>query len=271
MSGGAIRRLAICVTFHYVEQRLVYLRQIASHFASLADEVDVTIVTNTTDADETQRALETLPPQLAQRAIHASPGLGHPYLLPWSHFVVMRRKIEDPSFTHFLYVEDDLCVTQATVQYWLGARETLRRFGLIPSILRVERKPGETAWYSTDQMERVAIERSSRLSGPHERIGYLNLPNPYQGLYLLDRELMLEHLNGPSCSPDFGRWHIREKAAQGLTFANIPYGFTSRNVVPFEVATKSVPDYCFVHHLPNNYAMDATSKFGKVPVAALLY
>lgn len=270
MTPTRARRLAVCITFHYVEQRLAYLREVASHLPSLADQVDVTVVTNAHEAAETGRVEDALPSELHQRAVHSTPELGHPYLLTWSHFVVMRRKIADAAFTHFMYLEDDLCVTQATMQYWLDARETLRRFGLIPSILRVERKPGEATWYSTDQPDRVAVERASRIAGS-QPIGYLNLPNPYQGMYLLDRELMIEHLEGPSSSPDFGRWNIRERAAQGLTFANIPRGFASRNVVAFEVASKSIPQYCFAHHLPNNYVLDPGSKFGKVPVSRLLY
>jgi len=270
MAQSRPAKLAICVAFHYVEARLPYLARVAAEFPALADEVDVTIVTNTHDDESRARILAQLPTSNARCSIYAPVGLGHPYLLTWSHFAVMRERIADPSFTHFLYMEDDLLVRPVTIAYWLDAETTLRRFGLVPSILRVEQVPPSPEWYSTDQVEAVSIERASRVAGS-QAIGYLNLPNPYQGLYLLDRRLMTEHLAGPSSSPDFGPWYIREKAAQGLTFASIPYGFKSRTVVPFDVAAKSIPDYCFVHHLPNTYALDPRSKFGKVPVSRLLY
>jgi len=264
-------KLAICVTFHFVRARLTYLRRIASQFASLADEVDVTIVTNAADPESAQALVAAVEPASNVRCSTFTPaGLGHPYLLTWSHFAVMRTKLQDASFTHFMYTEDDLLFTAATMDYWLTAREVLRGHGLIPSILRVEQKPPDATWYSTDMPERVSIEKASRLVGA-QPIGYVNLPNPYQGMYLLDRPLMSEHLSGPSSSPDFGPWFIREKAAQGLTFASVPHGFKSRNVVPFEIATKQIPETCFVHHLPNNYATDPASKFGKVPVKNLLY
>jgi len=262
-------KLAICVAFHYVEARLPYLAQVAAHFPSLGREVDVTIVTNAVGDEHRARILAQLPVAAARCSLFSPAGLGHPYLLTWSHFAVMRERIGDASFTHFMYVEDDLLVRAVTIEYWLDAKPTLARFGLIPSILRVEQVPPDPAWYSTDQPVPVSVAKASRVAGS-QAIGYLNLPNPYQGMYLLDRTLMNEHLDGPSSSPDFGPWYIREKAAQGLTFANVPYGFKSRNVVPFDVASKSVCECCFVHHLPNTYALDPKSKFGKVPVSKLL-
>ena len=48
-------RLLICVTFHYVNDRLQFLRELSQHFASLAHRVSVFIVTNTcktTELDE---------------------------------------------------------------------------------------------------------------------------------------------------------------------------------------------------------------------------
>jgi hypothetical protein len=89
-------------------------------------------------------------------------------------------------------------------------------------------------------------------------------------MYLYDRELMLEHLSGPSSNPDFGPWSIREKAAQGLTFVNVPKGFRSRNLVPYDIKRNQIDESCFIHHLPNNYANDPHSQFGKIPVDQLL-
>ena len=106
-----------------------------------------------------------------------------------------------------------------------------------------------------------------------DQITFVNLPNPYQGMYFLDRALMAEHLSGPSSSPDFGPWWpIREKAAQGLTFADPPKGFKSRNVVPYLPGSHKIDERCFVHHLPNNYANNdsPSNPFGRIPVGDML-
>jgi hypothetical protein len=45
-------RLLICVTFHYLNDRLRFLREVARHFVSLAQRVSVFIVTNTCKTSE---------------------------------------------------------------------------------------------------------------------------------------------------------------------------------------------------------------------------
>ena len=95
---------------------------------------------------------------------------------------------------------------------------------------------------------------------------FVSLPNPYQGMYFLDRELMDDFAASPAMSPDFGKWSIREKAAAGLTYVSAPKGFTSRNVVPFCSKRKIIHKECWIHHLPDNYAKDPASEFGKLPV-----
>jgi hypothetical protein len=265
-------KLAICVTAHYNPTRLQYLAAISDHFNSLAEQVFVFIVTNTHREDELGHIRAALDGKGFAFQTYSPVGLGHPYLLPWSHFAIFRPLIRDEeSVSHFMYVEDDLLVTQENVAYWIECRQSLRALGLIPSFLRVELKDGDPRWYSTDSPRRLEIA-----SLPRIRVGddllFVNLENPYQGMYLLDRELMLEHLAGPSSSPEFGSWGIREKAAQGITFLNVPAGFKSRNVVPCLVRNGRIDPRCFVHHVPNTYANnpDASSMFGKVPVENLL-
>ena len=50
----------------------------------------------------------------------------------------MRKKIADNSFTHFMYLEDDIRVTKENIVYWLNARKALKIYNLIPSYVRTE-------------------------------------------------------------------------------------------------------------------------------------
>lgn len=260
-------RLAICVTFHYVEERLEYLAALSSRFGTLAQSVVPTIVTNTVQPEHHQRIYEIFRKHRIDVSIFTPLGLGHPYLLPWSHFVVMRERIADESFSHFLYLEDDLLCTQEHINYLLEAREMLRPVGLIPALFRVEQNPADHEWYSTDLRGRVDMPGCHTVSvSATSGLGFINLPNPYQGMYFLDRELMAEHLNGPSSSPDYGPWNIREKAAQGLTFMNVPRGLTSRVMVPYYANEKRIAQCCLVHHLTNSYVMNPDTTFGKIRV-----
>jgi len=260
-------RLAICVTFHYVEERLKYLAALGSRFGSLAQSVAVTIVTNTGSAAHHGQITEVFRKDGIDVAIFTPTGLGHPFLLAWSHFVVMREKFKDESFSHFLYLEDDLLCTQEHVNYMLEAREMLRPIGLIPGIFRVEQNPRDLEWYCTDQLARIDMEKCPKVALPVENgLGFINLPLPYQGMYFLDRELMAEHLGGPSSIPDFGKWPIREKAAQGLTFVQIPQGFSSRVVVPFYANEKRIAQCCLLHHMTNSYVLHPRTQLAKIKV-----
>ena len=40
----------------------------------------------------------------------------------------MRKRIADTSFTHFLYLEDDIRVTKKNLIYWINARNSLRNY-----------------------------------------------------------------------------------------------------------------------------------------------
>jgi hypothetical protein len=272
MAAVIPRKLAICITAFYDERRLGFLERASVQFRELADEVVIFLITNTVDTEERARLGACIEAAGNSASFFTPSGLGHPYLLPWAHFTVFRRLFaEDASISHFMYVEDDTLVTRDAIEYWVEWNSVLSPVRLIPSFLRVEMKHDDDRWYSTDCMQPVRICQAPRASLDHRMI-FVNLPHPYQGMYLLDRALMTEHLNGPSSGPDFGPWPIREKAAQGLTFANPPQGFSSRNVVPYLPGAQRIDERCFVHHLPNNYANNdsPTNPFGRVLVSDML-
>ena len=72
-------------------------------------------------------------------------------------------------------------------------------------------------------------------------------------MYLMDKELAIEFLFSDASSPDTGIWGIREKAAQGLTYWNVPKGAHSRMLVGLDQRMR-IHSHAQIHHLPNNYA-----------------
>lgn len=261
-------RLAICITVHFSSERVIYLETIANHFASLCDEVEVFIVTNTQVNSEEQKILAAALQGKGFKYNFFTPnGLGHPFLLTWSHFDIFRRLIDDTSITHFMYLEDDLLITKDNFDYWQESLETLAPLGLIPSFFRIEQKNSDSKWYSSDAKERFRFRKLPKVS-KNPDYAFINLPHPYQGMYLLTRELMKEHLNSQSSNPDHGIWGIRERAGHGLTFENVPKWCTSRNFVGFNLKTEKIDPRCFIHHLPNNYANRAVpdGNLGTIPI-----
>lgn len=243
--------LAVCVTFFYAPERLSYLATVISNYIGIANKTDVYIVTNIADTQPIAEVLSHLPSHMSIMFVTPS-GIGHPYLLTWTHREIFQRVLTSNEVTHFMYSEDDLLFSRSNVMYWLRYRKPLQKHGFIPSFFRVERHK-YMGWVSTDCSSPIELDSLPRLMLEDGTL-FIGMENPYQGMYFLDRPLMEEFAASPAMSPDFGSWNIREKAAQGLTFVNIPKGYTSRNLVPFDPNTKTISQESWIHHLPNNYA-----------------
>lgn len=267
---GQVSKLAIAVTFHFNPARLKYLRQIATEFEQLAELVEVYVITNVTDSFNHSQIRQALSLHTCEAQILAPALLGHPFLLTWCHREIFRQRFDqDPDISHFLYLEDDIQVGPHNIEYWLRGREALRPLGLIPSFLRFERCNNQGPDLSTDVINPVDRHKlpNVRMS---EQYSFVNMPNPYQAMYLLDRELMAEMIDNPKCGPESGSWGIREKAAQGVTFSQVPDGCISRNFVGFDTARGEIDPGSLVHHTPNNYADDPGSRFGKIAIQDLV-
>lgn len=224
-----------------------------------------------TCADEARAVLVTgwKPTGLAHR---------HPHYLTWSHKPLLCSALQDPGFSHFLYLEDDLCFTEESWRYWRDYREPLARYGLLPGFVRVESLHGSL--YVVDQSGSTDATRLPSVTLPgHEatdrsQLTFVNLPNAYQGMYVLDRPLAVDHCRrsaarDPWRSRALVDWAIRERAAIGPILDDVPAGFHSRNVVPVQVALDGsgrLDSRCALVHLPGNYTRGAHPDFGVIRV-----
>ena len=263
-------RLLICVTFHYANERLQFLREVTQHFASLAHRVSVFIVTNTcktSELDEIHFLMNEV--SVDHYEIVTPQYLGHPYLLTWTHLGIFRKYFSDQTYSHFLYIEDDIRITKENMMYWQWCRQLLKPYGLVPSFVRFEYKKQTSDPYATDFIAPVNFYTMPKLNFKNSYT-LINLDNAYQACYLMDRELMEEHLHGESSNPDFGRWDIRAKAAAGLTFFCVPKGFLSRNVVGVIMPSMQIDGDALIHHTANNYANNEDAPNGKILISKLI-
>jgi hypothetical protein len=263
--------LVVCITFFYKIERLKYLKESIESILEFNCDYEIIIATNTFDKYE----LSVINDIIDQKLNILSFKNGHPYLLAWSHFVIFADKIKELKYTHFLYLEDDLKFTQINFNYWIEARSMLKDLNGYPAFFRYE-KNNSFKQYSTDVPEPMSIYdcKVIETSGGDY---FINIVYPYQGMYLYDRELMLEYFNSPSFNPDFDHgifnslfaskpFNIREKAALGLTYLNIPKGFRSRAFLPYNQKENILESECLIHHIPNNYTQDNSSPYGKIEI-----
>lgn len=261
-------KLLACIAFNYNIERLVYLRKVLQMQQYLAPVVHTVVTTTTSNANDLATIMAIAPKNSERYNFSVQTfELPNPWLLPWAHKVVMARNIEDKSYTHFMYSEDDIEVSPINIKYWLNARDELRSYGLYPSFLRVEWNEKLQGWTSTDNWESISISKSPVAKIHNSNYHYINLINPYQAMFFYDRDLMLEHTASVTFDvmkygqienidkfPGWGGGGVAERANYAQTFMNVPSGFTSRNVVPFFEKYVAIDPCCFVHHLPNNYA-----------------
>jgi hypothetical protein len=264
-----IENLLAAITFHYDKNRLTYLEKVCRQIPSLAFNYKVIVVTNTQDENSLNEILDRLK-GLTKLELVVRPQTSHPYFLTWAHHPIFKQQLtSDSSFSHYMYLEDDIFVTARNINYWLRGRHELQNSSFYPSFVRYEINQKNCLNYATD------ITKSLRFNKlPHVIIStdyaYCSSPQPYQGMYLMDQKMLREYYNSPAYSPDFGNWNIREKATQGLTFLNVPNKFFSRNLIGCSLFQKSIDPDALIEHLPANYANDENSPFGKILIAKLI-
>ena len=256
-------KLAVAITFFYSEVRLKYLRQVCDGLDSLSESFDLFVVTNTFDSNQQSQVRSNIS---IGASIIVPSHLGHPFLLTWIHRDIFKGLLKKREYTHFLYLEDDILFTQANLEYWIKARQMLRNTRFVPGFVRFE-LDSKGHKLSTDILKPEYYNECTKILVPGSL--FLGLSHCYQGMYLLDRPQALELLTTGAGSPDTGFWGIREKAAQGLTFWNVPDNAGSRILVEFDTNGNINPN-ALIHHLPNNYALDSNSPFGSTLVSDIL-
>jgi hypothetical protein len=231
-----------------VEERLKFLDEVISSVNEIPTEQTIIIV-NSNELFE------------CEGVVNVAHGLKHPYHLTWEHKKYMQEFLKT-DYTHYVYLEDDMKLTKKTMNYWVKTKELFEKngFNFIPAIHRIEYKDGVAV--SLDATKKPGLCDAIILEGQK----FVFLPEPYQAMFIMTREDVIEHLN--SQFANIGEYHnygIRESANLGNMYVNVPKGYSHRAVVPVESF-----DRCWVHHIANNYADNPNTTHAKIPAKDLL-
>ena len=278
------------------DDRFWCLRQVVESLLAMhLDRVVVVVLTN--DVGDAHRDLTKLvsdhgPDDVIVRVAHTddvidrrglrevvvvrwNPGLvrRHGYYLTWGHKQLLRKAARSGLFSHLAYLEDDMRLTDAHLDYWCRYRRSLARLGMLPGFVRVEERDGSR--YVVDQVGPVDPTRRFTAVVPGDLCDqFVQLPFPYQGMYLLDRPLWVDHFRfSPARSAFRSRalpGGVRERAAAGPIYDAPPPGFEARNVVPVRVGDgASLEPACLIDHVSGTYSRDPSEAWGTVPLDAL--
>lgn len=265
-------RILCAITFHFNRSRLGYLAEVLRSLAEYpVAAMDVIVVTNTLHKDElsllNRLCRETLPQD--EVSVRSYGDLADGWDLTWCHKTIIATEFVHENhgrYTHFIYLENDIRLSFLNFCYFVEYREALRGFGLLPSFVRVEYSKALGGFTGSDVFWPVYVPVQS-----HVVLGdmvLVNMPNPYNPLFILDLELAAEYVQSPSfdrqASGAVCPWGVAERAAMGLCLENVPAPFQSRYVTPVYQKTDTVPAFAWVWHMPNNYADNPRSALGKV-------
>jgi hypothetical protein len=256
----------IAISAYYVPERLQYLENVLLSLSTLP-KTHVIILTNTFKEKELKEIQNICDKVLLQKTTQMSTSIrsydvSGPYgfFLTWKHKPIISNEFIGKDYTHFIYLEDDIYFDFSNFCYFIEYRKLFQDIGLLPSFLRVEYHNNFRDFINTDNLAQVEIEKQPHVET--DDYWFVNLPNPYMACFILDQELATEYIQTRSFDLDQSwtvmQWDVRERAAMGLCFEQVPPRFHSRYVVAVSKKTCAAPKCAWIHHLPNNYANGET-------------
>jgi len=272
-------RILATVNFHYRESRLQYLFQVIRALCEYPVEALDVVVTTNVDHDKALGQIRNLcaplftvfplrPTSRKTLSIESFPDLANPWLLPWSHkhLITDRFLGADSTYTHFIYLEDDILLSFDNFRYFVHYREMLKEKRLIPSFQRIEYNDADNRLYLLDQIGVIDFTAKARVD--MDGYCFVNLDYPFIAMFILDRELALEYVATRSFDRKLSKavrseWDVACRAAMGLCFESPPPGFGARYVSPVDPRTLTTPSWSWIYHLPNNYAKNREKPFAK--------
>ena len=269
------KKIAIVICFYFNKQYINELTKTCKNLKSLGKKIDVTIITNNIKKSHKIFLSKKLKLVLKKFKIiiHNIP---EPNLLPWFSINVMKQKILDKSFSHFLYLEHDILLYKKNLIYWNKFRTILKSKNLIPAFVRTEKNKNNEI-FVVDAINKIDFKNDPKIYINSKNDGFINNKNPYQAIYLMDRDLMKEYLNSPASTVDFGffnqelrnKYPIKELVNVSIAYSNIPHGYYNRYMIPF-TNKKEIPDFCLIEHSSNKYVNLKNKFFSKINIKQLL-
>ena len=268
-------KIAAAITFFYDERKLPTLFKVCKSLDEISNQNEIYIFTNKISTAQQIELKNGLKNNIQIIVINE---VLNNRLLPWYHLDLMRKIYDKKDVTHFIYLEDDILIEKSNFRYWVNSRKFLKQINLIPGFVRTELNKKNNEIYAVDFVKKIKLNNLPKIT-INDNYYLVNNKFPYQGMYLYDRELMKEHLDGPSSNPDCGHGaydtnyldrrminlDLMAKANIGLTYLNYPQGFHNRSVVLYNRKEKKIDNNCQIKHLSNKYS-NLNSMFGNVKV-----
>lgn len=224
--------LLVCISFHYVPEKLQYLKSIINRFCNYPMHVDIIVDSNVYF-------------ELEGVTLIVNDNLNHPYDLTWMHRKHIKNNID--AYDYFMYVEDDMDIPFENFKNYITSFSKLWTQGFVPSFIRIEKFNGNE--YVVDVTDQQCSNKIFKI----DNTDYIVLSQPYHAFWILPNKELKETL-----IPDFlNIGGTREEAAW------YPGHRLSKKQVVL-VQNGQVSPLCYSYHLSNNYSSFPPTPFGKI-------
>lgn len=240
-------KLWVNVCFHYVEDRVERFKEVIKNLSTIPN-IKIIINSNVNFDD-------SLP-------IHVS-NPDDPFHLTWEHKKYMPEFLES-DYTHFAFLEGNIEVTKKTFDYWNKTRKLFKdnHYNFIPGVHRVQIGK-DNQIYSLDFTHQPRHPASITIGTEK----FISPKEPYQGMFIMDRELVEEHINSNYFNVgQKDSYGIRESANLGNAFVNVPPGFNNRIMLPINNFSDT-----WVTHFGTNYHDNTNSPHAKIKTESLTF
>ena len=251
------RKLAIVICFYFRRGKLKTLNKNILEIASYNFNTDLTVITNDLKKEDELKLNKILKKRIKKYLIIKFKDLPDENFLPWHSLSVMRSKIKDSSYSHFMYLEDDIIVSSKNISYWIYFRKVLKNINLIPNFIRCEVYKGKL--FSVDNPKKIIKNKNPIIFTESKKFGFINSKYPYSGMYLMDRELLKNFLKSKATRIDFSfsnnvmksLYPIKELVNISHAYLDVPKRYHNRLVLPFE--KNIIPEYSIIKHSDLKY------------------
>lgn len=269
------KKIAVTICFNFNKKNLKTLLNVCNNINEFNFPKDITIVTNKIQTKDYNLLKNTIKKKIKKINFTQINNNPEPNLLPWFCFDILKQKYNNKSFSHYLFLEDDILISSKNINYWLCSREILKRYKLIPAFLRCEFYKNQI--FSVDNISSININKVPKIISNSKKNGFLNLKYPYHAACLMDNDLMKEYTTSNLINIDYGFHHrimkklypIKELANIIIGYINVPTGFFNRYCLPFLDRNK-IPSYSIIRHYGHKYSSMSNSPFGKINIKHLL-
>ena len=269
------KKMSVVICFHFNKKRIKNLQTICANINNYKFSKNISIITNDIKNDDYNFLKKKINNKLKRFNIVKIKNIPEPNLLPWYCLDFMKKNYKNKSFSHFLYLEDDILINEKNINYWISARKILKKFNFIPAFLRCENNGKKI--FSVDNPKVIKVDKTPKILSKSKKFGFINLKYPYHASCLMDRDLMKEYIKSNLIGIDYGLGHkvmknlypIKELANIIIGYINVPKGYHNRFFLLYKDSNK-IPIYSVIKHIDNKYTKINNERFGKIDINLLL-